>query len=94
MRVSILLLLFHVPSWAALKLCSEFSDEPELCQMKHGYKSNYPSHPHPQVVDVKVMLYDITEISDQDQTLTLITNIALTWEDLEISFNGEPNATR
>ena len=71
-----------------LKLCSEKSERPQICKMDESYVNNDPPEPHPATVYPVLDIYDITEIDEADQTVTIFADILISWEDPGISFTA------
>ncbi len=69
-----------------LKLCSELSEKLKICKMSESYVNNDPPEPQPATVHPVLDIYDITEINEADQTLTIFADILISWEDPGISF--------
>ena len=57
--------------------------------MSQNYAHNEPPEPQPTGVDVAIDIYDITEINQELQTLTLMVDIIVSWTDPEISVSSE-----
>ncbi len=74
---------------SAMKLCSETSTKDKLCQMNQDYFHNEPPKPHPAEVEVVVDVYDISEINEELQTLTLFADIIISWTDPEVSVSSD-----
>ncbi len=82
------LTVFSIGQCRGFKLCSEISEDPELCKMNPIYKNNKPPKPWPLPVYVTIEIYDVIEINAADQTLTIFAMILVSWEDPELSFSS------
>ncbi len=76
-------------SSSTMKICSEPSTKDKLCQMNQDYSHNEPPMPHPAEVEVVVDVYDISEINEELQTLTMFADIIISWNDPEVSVSSE-----
>ncbi len=82
------ILLILSSTVVAFKVCTEFSEDPELCKMKPVYKNNKPPFPWPASIAVSIEIYDIIEVHAADQTITIFANILISWIDPMLSFSA------
>ena len=72
-----------------MKLCSEKTERPKVCQMSEDYIDNDPPRPWPATVNTIVDIVDVTEIDEADQTLTIFADIIISWTDPGVSFTAD-----
>jgi hypothetical protein len=71
-----------------LNSCTEPNEEIAFCKTGLVYQNNAPPNPLPTQLNSVVVITNIVDVNTESNTMTIIADITLKWNDSAVSLHG------